>query len=248
MKKTLLRIVQKMINAIDSESVSSIDDTEESSTCVDIANEAYEFMMAGKRWRHLREFTTLTSSLQLNVLLAPSGTIAIDPKNLYYNQKLIPYVPHEEFIARTQARDETLATITKMGEIRVITDRDPTFWTTTDDETLVFDSVPSAIDGLNADLCQCFLWKLPTVELSDDGDIFDLPTQAFPALQQLCEAWALLDLAKDAGGHDRRMRNYERRLYELSRTGRFIDTEDNLRDKIIARRPKSTRRRITTDN
>lgn len=246
MKKTLLRLVQNMVNSIDSESITSVGDTEESSMCVDIINRAYEFMMSGKRWRHLRLITSLTSGTELNVLLAPTGTIGVSSKDLYYNKKRVRFLTPEDFLAKTRGRDATVSTITKMGEFLVHTDRDPTFWTSDDDETLVFDGVPDATNGLNASLSQVIIWRLPTSELTADGQIFDLPPQVFPALQELGIAWAALELNKDGATHTIRMRNYTKLMNELLRLRRFIDTEDDLRDKIIARIPRSTRRRITT--
>lgn len=115
MQLTLLQIVQDMLTSIDAQNVTDVSETEEASMCVNIANRSYEEMMSGYRWKHLRTFTTLSATATLNELTLPSGTIALDPNNVYYNTLIVQYLPYERFMRLTIQRDTSASEVELIG-------------------------------------------------------------------------------------------------------------------------------------
>ena len=138
MQLTLLELVQDMLAAIDSESVTSVDETPEAGMCINIANRAYEEMMSMFRWRHLKLLTNLTTTTNFNELVGPTGTVAIDPYNIYYANDLVYWMEPEAFLRMSTSRNVSESNIEAVGNINVYNDRNPTCFTTFDDATLTF--------------------------------------------------------------------------------------------------------------
>ena len=160
MQLTLLQLVQDMLVAIDAQVVNSVDETEEASMCVNIANRAYEEMISGYRWKHLKEQTKLSAGSNLNELVLPSGTYAVDPSNIYYDSEPVYYRTPENFMAMTIVRNTDESNIDEINNIKVFNDRNPQWFTTFDDETLVFDTDTLVLQDLS------LLWqKLSNEEL-----------------------------------------------------------------------------------
>lgn len=235
MQLTLLQIVQDMLTSIDAQNVTDVSETEEASMCVNIANRSYEEMMSGYRWKHLREFTTLSSTAVLNELTLPSGTIAIDPNNIYYDTQTVQYMDYERFMNLTIKRDTSASEIELIGTTKCYNDRDPQYYTTYDDFTLVFDAVPDNVSGLDTSVTSAIVWRVPTSRKTDDGDVFDLPTQAFPALSLLCQSKAMSELKGDTQEGARIYREYVKAVASLARNARVIDIIPDRRKWIVPR-------------
>ncbi len=234
MQLTLLQLVQDMVSAIDAEEVTDVSETEEAGMCVNIANRCYEQMMAQHRWRHLRTYSQLTADTNLNDLKLPTGGIAIDPLNVWYNQVPMTYYDPETFLALTIGRDTSESNIELQGNIRVFNDRDPQYFTSDDDETLRFESMPDS-GGLDATLSMALIYKLPTSRKSVNADIFDLPAVAFPTLSSLCISRAIGELKGDAAGAAAELRTYKGLMGSLARNARLIDKLGDKRKHIVAR-------------
>jgi len=240
MKLTLLELVQDMLAALDAENVSGVGQTEEAGMCVQIANRAYEQMMMGKRWRHLRGYHQLSTTANFNEMTTPSGTVAVDPVHIYYNDALVTYKSPEEFLAITIARNTAESNIALYNNIKVYTDRDPSYFTSDDDETLRFDAIPDTINGLQAADTMVLAFVAPTSRLSADAEIFDMPAQMFPALNSLCIAKALGELKGDTNQSATEMGNYRSMAARLGRNARLVDRRDDSRKWIIPRRSLGT--------
>lgn len=225
-----------MLTSIDAQNVTDVNETEEASMCVNIANRSYEEMMAGYRWRHLRSFDTLESTAVLNELTLPSGTIAIDPNNVYYDDQIVEYLDYERFMNLTIKRDTSASEIELIGTTKCYNDRDPQYYTTYDDFTLVFDSVPDNVSGLDPSDTSIIVWRVPTSRKTDNGDVFDLPTQAFPALSLLCQSKAVSELKGDTSEGARIYREYVKAVASLARNARVIDIIPDRRKWILGRR------------
>tara|TARA_R110000765_G_scaffold394646_1_gene488190 strand:- start:4490 stop:5257 length:768 start_codon:yes stop_codon:yes gene_type:complete len=237
MQLTLLELVQDMLSAVDAENVSSVSDTEEATMCVNIANRSFEEMIAvHKRWRHLRTHSALSASTYLNDLALPSGTLAVDPYNIYYNGSCIPHLSPEEFLSLTIKRDTTESTIESINSIKVYNDRVPQYFTSFDDETLTFDAIPNNVSGLNSALSLGLMYIAPTSRLTTDAQVFDLPSQVFPALDMYCVAKATAELKGDTQAAVGLLRQYKALMANLARTSRVIDKRNDLRGWIVPRR------------
>lgn len=246
MKLTLLQIVQDLLTAIDAENVNSVGDTPESGMCVNIANRAFEELATHRHWKHFRTYSRLSASTNLNDLILPTGTIAFDPYNLWYdstNIAPINYMTPEKFLEFTVLRNTSESNIEEIDDIKVYNDRDPQWFTSDDDEILRFDAIPDNISGLDASLTRALIYKLPTSRLSADAEVFDLPYVMFSALELLCLSMALGELKGDTQGSASRKRDYKVAVGSLARNSRLIDVLDDRRKWIVARR--STAMRLT---
>ena len=75
--------------------------------------------------------------------------------------------------------------------------------------------------------------------LVNDGDFFDLPIQAFPALIELCLSYAIGELKGDTQEAAKRERTYLKQMSSLARNARLIDVPTDVLSFIIARRTRT---------
>ena len=233
MQLTLLELVQDMLTATDSEAVSSVGDTEEAGMCVNIANRAFEYMTHKIKWRHFKQLGSLTSATNLNEMTVPSGTISIDPEFVYYDGEIIMYMEPEVFLAITITRLTSESNITTSNGVKVYSDRNPSYFTSFDDETLVFDAYPAG--GLVTNAASVIVWITPTSRLTADAEVFDLPSQAFPALCAKCLSLALNEIKGDTQGSTVAGNDHSRLMASLGRNARLVDSRDDLRKHIVPR-------------
>lgn len=235
MKLTLLEIVQDMLTATDSENVTSVGETEDAGMCVNIANREFEMLISKFRWRHTRAFAKLQVTAEENEMILPTSAIAIKPDSLYYADDRVFFMGEEDFLAFTITRSTSETNIEDSNGIKIYNDRNPQFYTSFDDETLVFDSIPTT-DGLVASSTDCIVYNHPTSRLTSDGEYFDLPKQAFSALAQRCIARAVLEIKGDTQGYQAENRSANNAVAALSRNARLVDVLDDRRSHIVPRR------------
>jgi hypothetical protein len=235
MKLTLLEIVQDMLTATDSENVSTVGETEDAGMCVNIANREFERLISKFRWRHTRAFGKLVVRANNHEMDLPTSAIAIVPNSLYYSGNRVFWMEPDRFLSYTIPRNTTESNIIEVGDIKVYSDRDPQYYTSFNDEVLIFDAYPDA-SGLVADNTDCIIYNHPTSRLTSDSEYFDLPSQAFPALVSRCIVSAVREIKGDTQGAQAEKRDADNAIAALSRNARLIDVLDDLRDNIVARR------------
>jgi len=183
-KLTLLQIVQRVLSAIDSDNVSSIDETPESEQIVHLINTIYSEILDDIPWYHRRELGKLEVTPDPHIMKIPNGKDHILDLNIWYNGKQIQYIEPADMVYKFSRRDKTLSNVTDGG---VFNDRDPIYWTSYDDEHIVFD----AADGtLVEDLSQVLFSYIPSSQLSQDTDVPDLPDRLSSVL-----LWGVLEEA-----------------------------------------------------
>ena len=224
-----------MLVAIDGEQANSVGDTPESGMCVNIANRAFEELATFRKWRHFRSYIELEATTALNELVMPSGTIAFNPDALWYNDKLVRYMDPDEFLEFTIKRNTSESNIQEINNIKVYNDRDPQFYTTDDDETLIFDAMPDALSGLVAGDSRGLAYRLIASRLTDDDDVFDLPIVMFPALDMLCISMAIGELKGDTQESSKKERKYIKMVGSLARNARLVDKLDDRRKWLVPR-------------
>jgi hypothetical protein len=199
-KKTLLQIVQKILNDIDGDEVNSIDDTIESSQVASIVEYTYEAMMSRRNWPHTRKLIEIQASGNLN--LPTHMTLQENIKEIssvYYNKaKLmhgdrrineeVLYLEPDDFLRLIGKRDNTQANYmtvidpSSQTKMTIRTDTAPTYFTSFDDEVLIFDSYDNQVDDtLQTSKIQVYAYTMPEWVRSDDA-IPNLPMSAFSAL------------------------------------------------------------------
>lgn len=234
MKLTLLEIVQDMLVASDSENVSTVGETEDAGMCVNIANREFEKLISKFRWRHTRSFERLDITAVAHEMTIPTNAIALVPDSVYYSSNRVYYMDEDTFLAYTIARNTAESNISEVNHIKVFTDRDPQYYTSFNDETLVFDAYDTT--SLVSAKTDAIVYLHPTSRLTSDGEYFDLPKQAFSALAQRCIAKAVLEIKGDSQGYAQEKRDADNAVAALSRNARLIDIADDRRDFIVPRR------------
>lgn len=211
MRMTLLEMVQGILSDIDSDEVNSINDTIESEQVARIIKSTYMAWMAKSNWPHLKKLFALNpySDLTRPVFMKVPTNVSkldwvtyeatkTDLMTTYF--KNIEYKEPEEFVHYTNYRnlsDNVITVYTDDGiPLRVHNNADPSFFTSFDDEVLVFDSYDAQVDDtLQASKTQASGYVMPTFTMLDEF-VPDLPTEAFPGLYQEALSTASLRLAQ----------------------------------------------------
>jgi len=197
-KLTLLDIVQDILSDMDSDTVNSITDSVESLQIAQIVKTTFFEIITEGEWPHLGGLFSITASG--NNLMPTHMTM---PDNIRYvewikyNKKKeiadkdaytsLMYLDPEDFISFLNQRDSTAANITTVFNadqvaLLILNDAAPTYYTSFDNDVLVFDSYNSALEStLQASKLQAYGYKEPNFSLLDTF-VPDLPSKAFPYL------------------------------------------------------------------
>lgn len=197
-KKTLLEIVQDILNDMDSDEVNSIDDTIESQQVASIVQSSYYDIITTRNWPHTRKLVQLEASNDVtlpNYLRLPSSlkelvVIRYDKRktsDTTTRYQEIKYLYPDEFLKfisdRASDASNVQTVIDPSGvELKIFNDVAPSFWTSFDDDYIVTDSYDSAVDTtLKKSKTQCVAYLIPAWDRSDDA-YPDLPDEAYPNL------------------------------------------------------------------
>jgi len=198
-KKTLLEIVQDILNDAISDEVNSINDTLEAQSVANIVRTTYEEIISNrKHWPHLFKIGQLDSSGDSdkpNYMTLPSEVT--DVSYIKYNKRQstgtkdeyskVYFKQPEDFLEIVNTRDSSSSSIDSVVDdsgitLFILNDRAPVYWTTIDDNTIIFDAYDSSVDStLQSSKTQVAYYKNPTFSLTDSF-IPDLPAKAFPYL------------------------------------------------------------------
>ena len=195
-KLTVLDMVQDIASDMNSDEVNSITDTVEGMQIARIIESSYFEMMANKNWPHLKQLTVLDSSADTSRpthMRMPANTKELH--NIQYDKvKLgetrsrlgeVDYITPDAFLRQTNIlnsdNDDTIAVTDVSGaKLLVKTNAAPQFYTSFDDDFLVFDSYDKEVDTiLQSSKTQCMVTFSPTFTLQDSF-VPDLPVEAFP--------------------------------------------------------------------
>ena len=209
-KSTLLEIVQDILSDMTSDVINSIDDTEEAQQVAQIVKSTFQAMMSNRNWPHTKQLLHLEAStdsllpthMEIDEEIKEMCSIFYDKKKqgdtrLLYQE--VKWKEPDDFLRMTNARNsdnDNVDTITDPSGVilLVYNDRAPTYYTSFDDSTLIFDSYDSAVDStLQASKTQARAYVTPTFSMSDDY-VPDLPEEAFSALIEEAKSRAQLKL------------------------------------------------------
>ena len=228
-KMTELEMVQDILSEMDSDEVNSIYDTVESTQVAQILKTTYLEMMSNRNWPHLLKLVQFDSST--NIALPTHQKLGVDVKELSFvkydcrkagetrrDYKSIAYLHPEDFLNKTNSRDNDqsnviVVTDPTLVELLVINDKAPDYFTSFDEETLVFDSYDNTVGStLITARFQCQAYVMPEW---NDGDDFvpDLPSEAFAAL---------LEEAKSVAFHTLKQVNNDKAEQKARRQQRWL--------------------------
>lgn len=215
-KLTLLEMVQDILNDMDSDDVNSINDTEESAQVANVVRTTYRSLIDNKNWPHLKTLFQLPGLADASTpshMRLPDDVKEVDKcVSLRYNKRKaadtrdkyerVYYRDIEWFLNETNGRNSANANVQTVTDpagatLYVRNDKQPEWWTSFDDEYIVFDSFDNGVDStLQESKTQLIAYREPTFTLSDSF-VPDLPSESFSGL--LAEAKSVcFDVLKQA--------------------------------------------------
>lgn len=210
MKRTLLDIVQEILNDLDSDEVNSINDTVESLQVANIVRACYLEMTSNRNWPDQKRLIQISPSGNINrpnYMKLPDGikeVVQISYNKVRDGQTKTVYQPVEfrypdEFLRLVNSRNTDLDNVIVVTdfsgtEIPVVNNQPPSYWTTFDDNWLVFDSYDAAVDDTLKNSKSQVLAYVEKSWVHDDAAIPDLPSEAFSALVEEAKSTAFLVL------------------------------------------------------
>lgn len=207
---TVLDMVQDILSDLDSDEVNSINDSVEALQVAQILKSTYFNTIDGKDWPHLYQPFQLTSSgttarpthMRLPDNIIDVSWVKYDCKELGETRdrvKNIVFKTPAAFLEILEQRDSTNTTVTEVTDtsgisLNIHNDRAPLYFTSFDNEYVVFDAYDSAVDStLQTAKTSCYGKVYPTWTMSDTF-VPDLPTQSFSYLLNEAKSTASLRL------------------------------------------------------
>lgn len=213
MKMSLLEIVVDILSDMDSDEVNSIDDTQESAQVAQIIKSTYFAMLSNRNWPHMRKtisFTPIDTTKPTHLLIPENvkevvfvkyNTIKTgETRKMYSDMK---WKEPDDFLRLNNQLDNTAANVDVITdfsgvELLIRTDIAPQWYTSFDDQHIVFDSYDSSVDNtLQESKVQAMGYVYPTWTM-EDSFIPDLPIEAFTALLEEAKSRASMKLKQVA--------------------------------------------------
>jgi hypothetical protein len=199
MKMTLLEMVQNILSDMDSEEINSISDSNEAEQVVQVIKASYFNMIASRFIPELAQILKLTS---LSQSARPTHfqfpTRVKNVEFLDYNiskvvggvkYERMKYISPDEFFSVSDGRDSEASNVVKVLDVEadstllIRNDVHPSYYTSFDDEHVVFDSFDSSVDStLLASKTRGYGVKYPTFDTTSDGFVPDIDDTMFPFL------------------------------------------------------------------
>ena len=232
MKRTLLELVQSILNDMDSEPVNSIFDTEEAQQVASVVRDTYFNIIAARQTPEhdeLLKLTALSDSSKPTVFEYPTNVKEI--RMFEYNGKEVYWKDPLKFLDNLPAsgQDDTVDFTHPINNVvlTVRTDKNPRFYTSFDNQYIICDSYDSAVDTtLTEAKSRCWGTKYPTFTLSDSF-IPDISETMFPYL--LAESKSVC-FSVFKSGSDPKIEQAARRLKSYVQNDRYKTTRANTRN------------------
>lgn len=210
MKWTLLELVTDILSDMDGDNVNSILDTFESEQVAQIVKSSFFAMISTRDWPHLKQLIQLTPSqdpaLPTHMYVPDDVTRMVSinynaakPNDSRKYYRPVTWREPDDFLRLTNVQNtdsqEVDVVIDPSGiELIIRNNRNPTFYTSFDDKTLVFNSYDKEVeDTLQNDKTQARAYVMPGWQM-EDSFIPDLPSEAFIALLEEAKSRAMIKL------------------------------------------------------
>ena len=201
-KLTLLTMVQNILNSMDSDDVNSIDDTVESMQVATIVRECFEDLMTQRDWPFLRIKTALVG---LGDTSRPTTMQMSEDLNkliwVKYDKETITYMPPEEFQDMLDSRVELTDVVDSDG---FYLNQNPTYYTTFDDEYVVFDGYDATVDS-TLQQSKSVVYGVKVADWThEDSFIPAMPEKFFPTLLAEAKATCFINIKQQANNREER--------------------------------------------
>ena len=199
---TLLEMVQSILSAMESDSVNDISATTESIDVATIIKETYFDLMSSRDWPFLRSYTELTGlgdTSNPTKMRFPTGVNKV--YWIKYNKKDTTYMDPKEFVDMIDSREAQAGVIDANG---YLINQDPTYWTSFDDDYVVFDGYNSAVDNtLQQTKSKIWAVMVPSWTVSNTF-VPTLPEKMFPTLLADAKGTCFLNFKQTAHAKEER--------------------------------------------
>jgi hypothetical protein len=209
-KKSLLALTQSVLSGIDADEVNSISDTYESEQVANIIRESYEDIIGRRFWPHLKRLVAFENSndiqrpthLRLADRIQRMVFVKYDTAELGETRRKyrdIKYQTPDEFLRNTNQRNndnENINVITDFSGIELLIRNDypPKYYTSFDDDYLVFDSWDwDTEDTIQSTRVQAQAYVAPIWQHTDEY-IPDLHADGFALLLSEAKSQASIEL------------------------------------------------------
>lgn len=234
-KMTLLEMTQDILNDMDSDEVSSINDTLEAQQVAQIIKTTYYEMIHQSDFDHLEQLFRLdsgTATIPTHMSL-PASVNRVDW--IKYNKREsggkdkftdIKYKEPNDFLKLTNERDSTLTNVSSVTDptgvtLLILNDSHPSYYTSFDDEYAVFDSYDSSLESnLQQSMTQCWGSIEPTFSLVDTFTP-DFPAKIFPGFLAEAKSTCFNSLKQAANSKEEQKSRRQRR--KMSRDKRRLE-------------------------
>jgi hypothetical protein len=194
-RMTMLEMVRNIhLDLGESTYIYTINQNMLSTHITEIVKTSYFNIVDSREWPHLLKSFQLTATSASTPTHMTLPTTKTNMHYVKYNKKplglgtnlftLIKFLPPQRFMNLVDARDDTLSTVdiitdTSGISINIINNVAPTYYTSFDEQTIIFDSYNVAVDSyLTAAKTQCYGMIYPTYTEADDFYL-DLPPEMF---------------------------------------------------------------------
>lgn len=218
MRYSLLQMVQRILESMDSDEVNSYSDTVESTAVANIIKESYYNIVGRLDLPANHTFFQLNASgdnTKPVLMTLPNDALNLD----YIKYKLIDgsstswkdinYLPLEEFILRNLDLNEAETNISTMlvscdgvnFQFKYYNDRSPTHYTTIDNTTILFDSFELDVENtLQSSKTMCYGAKIPVFTMNDNF-VPQLDANQFQLLINEAKSQAFIELKQTQNTH-----------------------------------------------
>lgn len=244
-KLTLLQIVQKTMEALNLDEINSISDSPDSEQIAQIAQDSYYELLNQADWPHtirLEQLESVGDNTKPNYLRIPDEVTRIDdfkydatlvdssslPVDLI-EIKTVVWLSPVDFLKKTQGRNTELTeieTITDFNGVRyhVYNDREPSYWTSFDDEYVVCDAYNSDVEStLQGNKSQALMKWIEDVVITDDL-LVGAPSHFFQTWLAETKSTAFIYMKQEASPKDEQ--RARRGLSVLRRNASRTDQDD----------------------
>lgn len=245
-KLTMLQVVQKTMEALNLDEVNSISDSPDAEQIAQIAQDSAYELLNMSEWPFSIRYTQLESIAdndRPNYLRIPDEVTRIDyirydktdPANQDADEvdlveiEQIKWLPPEQFLEMTLRRNSQMDEVSVYtdfngADLLIYTDRGPDYWTSFDDEYIVFDAYDSDIEStLQGNKSQVHAKWIEDIVIDDDF-MLDAPAHFFSTWLAETKSTAFIYLKQEASPKDEQ--RARRGLAVLRRNASRTDNND----------------------
>ena len=218
-KLSMITIVQKTMESLNLDEVNSISDSPDAEQIAQIAQDSAYDLLNQSDWPftiRLEQLESIADAARPNYLRIPDEAVRIDyikydktdPADAVDGVDLvkienIEWLPPQQFLDLVQTRNSQITEIDLIEHFNGMTfpiynDRAPSYWTSFDDEYIVFDAVNLDLEStLQGSKSQCHMKWIQDITIADDFQL-DAPAHFFSIWLADVKSTAAINMKQEA--------------------------------------------------